>query len=95
MHHDDLAARFTAFGWRVIVTEGNDIDALLKAFAEAKTESNGVPTVIIAETTKGKGVSFMENKAGGHHKVPTAEEYAMAKKELAAKIAELSEEVTA
>ena len=94
MHHDDLAARFSAFGWRVIVTEGNDIDALLAAFADAK-ETVGQPTVIIAETTKGKGVSFMENKAGWHHRVPTEEEYALAKKELADKIAELGEEAQA
>ena len=88
MHHDDLAARFAAFGWHVIVIDGNDMDAVLAAFAEAKTVK-GQPTVLIAETTKGKGVSFMENKAAWHHKVPTAEEYAQAKQELAAKIAEL------
>ncbi len=89
MHHDDLKARFAAFGWNVIVIDGNDMDAVLQAFDEAKTVK-GCPSVIIAETTKGKGVSFMENKAAWHHKVPTAEEYAQAKQELAAKIAELS-----
>ena len=94
MHHDDLAARFSAFGWRVIVIDGNDIDAVLSAFDEAK-ETKGQPTVIIAETTKGKGVSIMEDKAVWHHKVPTAEEYEQAKQELSAKIAALSEEVQA
>ena len=89
MHHDDLAARFTAFGWKAIVTDGNDIDAVLKAFEEAQAVT-GQPAVIIAETTKGKGVSFIENKAGWHHKVPSAEEYELAKKELADRIAELS-----
>ena len=89
MHHDDLAARFAAFGWKAIVTEGNDIDTVLKAFEEAKSVT-GQPAVIIAETTKGKGVSFIENKAGWHHRVPSAEEYELAKKELADRIAELS-----
>ena len=84
MHHDDLAARFSAFGWYTIVVPGNDVDALLRAFAEARTVK-GQPAVIIAETTKGKGVSFMENKPAWHHKVPNAEEYALAKEELAAK----------
>lgn len=89
MHHDDLAARFESFGWKAVVTEGNDIDAVLAAFEEAK-RVQGQPAVIIAETTKGKGVSFIEDKAGWHHKVPSAEEYELAKKELADKIAELS-----
>ena len=89
MHHDDLAARFAAFGWNVIVVPGNDVDALLRAFAEARTVKDQ-PTVIIAETTKGKGVSFMENKPVWHHKVPNAEEYALAKEELAAKKEALS-----
>ena len=84
MHHDDLRARFAAFGWHVITADGHDVDALLAAFAEAKAVK-GQPTVILAETTKGKGVSFMENKAPWHHKVPNAEEYALAKEELAAK----------
>ena len=84
MHHDDLCARFAAFGWHVIKADGHDVDALLAAFAEAKA-TGGQPTVILAETVKGKGVSFMENKAPWHHKVPNAEEYALAKEELAAK----------
>lgn len=90
MHHDDLAARFSAFGWYVIVIDGNDMDAVLEAFAKARTVK-GQPTMIIAETTKGKGVSFMENKAPWHHRVPTAEEYELAKKELAEKIAAFEE----
>lgn len=81
MHHDDLAARFTAFGWNAVSAEGNDIDSLLKAF-EAARETKGKPTVVIANTTKGCGVSFMENQAGWHHKVPDAQQYELAKKEL-------------
>ena len=75
MGHDDLHERFRSFGWHVIdVADGNDIDQLAAAFNEAKTVK-GKPTVLIANTTKGKGSSVMENKANWHHKVPTTEEY--------------------
>ena len=84
MHHEDLGKRIEAFGWHVIRTAGNDVDALIKAFDEAK-EVKGVPTAIIADTTKGKGASFIENIAGWHHRVPTEEEYLKIKKELAEK----------
>ena len=76
MHHDDLHERFKSFGWHVIdVADGNDIDQLEAAFNEAKTVK-GKPTVLIANTTKGKGSKVMEDKANWHHKVPTEEEYA-------------------
>ena len=76
MAHDDLHERFKSFGWHVIdVVDGNDIDQLKAAFEEAKTVK-GKPTVLIANTIKGKGSSVMENKASWHHKVPTDEEYA-------------------
>ena len=75
MGHDDLGERIRSFGWHVIeVKNGNDIDALNKAFDEAKTVK-GQPTAIIADTTKGYGSAVMENKANWHHKVPTQEEY--------------------
>ena len=75
MGHDDLGERIRSFGWHVIeVKNGNDIDALNKAFEEAKTVK-GQPTAIIADTTKGYGSAVMENKANWHHKVPTQEEY--------------------
>ena len=65
----------TSFGWHVIsVDDGNDIDQLIAAFDEAKA-TKGKPTVLIANTIKGKGSSVMENKANWHHKVPNAEEY--------------------
>ena len=81
MHHDDLAARFEAFGWNVIHAPGNDPDALTAAFLEA-AETKGLPTVIIANTVKGCGVSFMEDKAVWHHKVPNEQEYEQARREL-------------
>ncbi len=74
MHHDDLFARWRAFDWHVIEADGNDMDSLQDAFAEA-AQTKGCPSVIIANTTKGLGSSVMENKAAWHHKVPTAEEY--------------------
>lgn len=75
MAHDDLHERFKSFGWHVIdVADGNDIDQLHEAFEEAKAVK-GKPTMLIANTVKGKGSSIMENKANWHHKVPTDEEY--------------------
>ena len=74
MGHDDLAERFSSFGWQVINVSGNDMDALLQAFSQA-AETKGRPSVIIANTTKGFGSPVMENKANWHHKVPTQEEY--------------------
>lgn len=76
MGHENLHDRFASFGWHVIdVSDGNDIDALQKAFIEAKNTKNQ-PTVIIANTIKGKGAPVMENKASWHHHVPSQEEYA-------------------
>lgn len=81
MAHDDLDKRFSSFGWHVIHAEGNNIESLNAAFEEAKTVK-GQPTVVIADTTKGYGVSFMENKAPWHHKVPSETEYQQAVEEL-------------
>lgn len=84
MAHDDLHERFRSFGWNVIdVADGNDIDQLKTAFDSAK-ETKGKPTVLIANTVKGKGSSVMENKANWHHKVPNAEELEQIRKDLAA-----------
>ena len=82
MGHDDLHERFRAFGWNVIdVADGNDIDQLRAAFEAAK-EVKGKPTVLIANTIKGKGSPIMENKANWHHKVPNEEELAQIRKDL-------------
>ena len=92
MGHDDLHERFGSFGWHVIdVADGNDIDELHAAFEEAKTVK-GQPTVLIANTVKGKGSSVMEDKANWHHKVPSGEELAQIRKDLAEKKAELEKE---
>ena len=73
--------KFKAFNFHVINTYGNDFDELKKAFDEAKTVK-GMPCAIIAKTTKGKGVSYMEDQAGWHGKAPNDEEYAIAMQEL-------------
>lgn len=83
MAHDDLHERFGAFGWNVIdVADGNDIDQLKVALDTAKTVK-GRPSVLIANTVKGKGSSVMEDKANWHHKVPSGEELAQIRKDLA------------
>ena len=75
MGHDDLHERFKSFGWHVVdVADGNSIEQLHAAFEEAK-QTKGQPTVLIANTVKGKGSAVMENKAAWHHHVPSQEEY--------------------
>ncbi|MGF7144902.1 transketolase [Anaerotaenia torta] len=81
MSQDSQDERWAAFGWHVIHAAGNDTASLSRAFGEAKAYK-GKPTVIIADTVKGFGVSFMENNAAWHHRVPTAEEYNQAMEEL-------------
>ena len=76
--------KFEAFNFHVIrVEDGNDMEQIEKAFEEAR-QTKGAPTAIIAKTLKGKGVSFMENKAGWHGKAPNEEEYGIAMKDLEA-----------
>jgi transketolase len=73
--------KFAAFGWDVTVIDGNDFDQIEQAFAHTATVK-GKPSVIIAKTVKGKGVSFMENQVGWHGKAPNAEQYGIAMDEL-------------
>ena len=80
--------KWEAFGWNVVDIDGNDMDEILEAFLRDKTVA-GKPTMIIASTTKGKGVSFAENQAAWHHKVPTSDQYEQAMAELDAALAEL------
>lgn len=79
-----LADKFRAFKWHVIeLADGNDMAQIAAAFAEAR-EVDGAPVAIIAETVKGKGVSFMENQVGWHGKAPNDEQFEQAMAELAA-----------
>ena len=68
---DPLDKKFESFGWEVRVVGGHDYAALHKALTDPQTK----PRAVIAQTTKGKGVDFMEGKAEWHHKVPSAEQY--------------------
>lgn len=81
MDTSPLGAKFKAFGWNVYGVDGHDIDAVTECCNMAKTVK-GQPTVIIAETVKGKGVSFMENNAGWHGKAPSDDELKIALEEL-------------
>ena len=80
MNLGDLSKKFEAFGWDVINIDGHNIEEIENAVNSAK--SNQRPTVIIAKTVKGKGVSFMENQIGWHGKAPKKDEYELAIKEL-------------
>lgn len=76
-----LTEKFKSFGFEVINIDGHNIEEIIRAFEKAKNVK-GKPTVIIAKTIKGKGVSFMENKADWHGKAPKEEEYKLAIQEL-------------
>ncbi len=81
MNLEPLVRKWQAFGWHVIDIDGHDLDQIIAAFLKAE-KMKGKPTVIIARTTKGKGVSFMENNVAFHGKTPTREEAEKALKEL-------------
>ena len=77
--------KFEAFGWHAISVDGHDFDQLAAAFAEARTVK-GKPTVIIAKTVKGKGVSFMENRVEWHGAAPKDAQYEQGMEELRAQL---------
>ena len=78
---DPLPQKWESFGWAVTEIDGNDIAALTAAF-DALPFEKGKPSVIIANTIKGKGISFMENQIKWHHGVPSEEQYHQAQHEL-------------
>ena len=88
MPSEPLDKKLEAFNWNVIKIDGHDYDAIKAALAAAKA-AKGKPTMILMKTTKGKGVSYMENQAGWHGKAPNDEQYEQAVKELTAQLAEL------
>ena len=91
MPSEPLDQKFEAFNWNVIHVDGHDFDALVQAFEDAKA-CKGKPTMLLAKTTKGKGVSFMEGNYAWHGKAPNDEQYEQAKAEVEAKLAELEGE---
>ena len=87
MPSEPLDAKFAAFGWNVLQVDGHDYAAIAAALDQAAA-CEGRPTVILARTVKGKGVSFMENDPGWHGKAPNDEQYEKAMAELRAGLAE-------
>ena len=77
---EPLADKWRAFGFHVVEIDGNDVSSILDALEAAP--QTGKPKVVIAKTTKGKGVSFIEGKAAWHHKIPIGEELSLAIEEL-------------
>ena len=83
-----IVDKLLAFGFEVMAVDGHNFDQLEEAFNKAR-ETKGKPFAIVMETTKGKGVSYMENQAGWHGKAPNDAEYEQAMTELKAQLAEL------
>lgn len=83
-----IPEKLRAFGFAVAEIDGHDFDAMEAAFTLAR-ETKGVPFAIVMKTTKGKGVSYMENQAGWHGKAPNDEEYEQAMAELKARLTEV------
>lgn len=81
MSPNPIDAKFTAFGWHVLTIDGHDFQQIADAVAAAKAEK-GRPTMIVAHTVKGKGISYMENQAGWHGSAPNEEQVAQAMTEL-------------
>lgn len=80
MNHASISEKFASFNWEVEEVDGHSIQDLQKVLS--KTRNNHKPLCIVAHTTKGKGVSFMENQAGWHGGAPNEQQYLIAKKEL-------------
>ena len=78
---EPLADKFRAFGYALREVDGNDTQALMDVFSQIPFET-GKPNLVLAHTVKGKGISFIENAAKWHHRVPTDEEYEIAQREL-------------
>ena len=91
MSPESVSEKFKAFGWKVIEVNGHEYVQIIEALEEAK-KSKGVPSMIVADTIKGKGVSFMENAAGWHGSAPNKEQRDQAIAELDAFLAKLEVE---
>lgn len=87
---EPLSERFRAFGWEAVDTDGHDISGLIETLTRARDREQGKPFAIIAHTTKGKGVPFMENSPLWHHRMPKGDEITTAREILRARIAELA-----
>lgn len=81
MNIEPVQSKWSSFGWNVIEIDGHNVVQIFNAFREA-ADTKGKPTLILAHTIKGKGVSFMENQVGWHGKAPKEEEYKKAMDEI-------------
>jgi len=79
---DPLDEKWKAFGWDVVTVNGHSFEELLSVFGDFRLRRSDKPLMIIAETIKGKGVSFMERNPGWHHSVPKGEQLEIARREL-------------
>lgn len=87
---ENIRERWSAFGWNVLEMDGDRMDDIVRILDSIDTKGDR-PTLVISHTTKGKGVSFMENVAKWHHGVPSEEEYALAIQEIETRIKSLEE----
>lgn len=88
---ESIVARWSAFGWDVVEMNGDEMSDIVSKLSSIDYASS-VPHLIVSHTTKGKGVSYMENKASWHHGVPNEEQYQQAMREISERIATLEEE---
>lgn len=91
MSPEPVIDKFKAFGWNVLLIDGHRIENIITALDEAE-QVRKRPTIIIANTVKGKGISFMENQAGWHGTAPNKDQYDLAMRELEKALAELEAE---
>lgn len=73
--YEDLPGKWKAFGWNTIVIDGHDEGQISQAFGDVEFKRQGIPTVIIAHTVKGKGVGMLEGHGSWHHRIPNESEY--------------------
>ncbi|HZH60888.1 MAG TPA: transketolase [Metabacillus sp.] len=78
---EPLGDKWRSFGWEVVEVDGNDVEELVNVLSNTP-KTPGKPTLVLANTVKGKGITFAENQVGWHHRVPTEEEYNLAMEEL-------------
>ena len=78
----NVADKFRSFGWNVVEVDGHNVQALMDDFDAIPNAPHGTPTMVVADTIKGKGVSFMEGKAAWHGGAPSDEQWAQIQKEL-------------
>ena len=82
MPRDELLKKWKAFGWKSNLMDGHSNDSMKKIFSGLKFNLNGSPNLLLAKTTKGKGVSFLEGHGTWHHKIPNENELKLIIKEL-------------